>query len=183
MSSASMAAFPIRNKIADRARRAAVETALDYMGLQGGALIAGTPVDWVFIGSCTNSRLSDLRAAGGSRARPQGRARRARLGGAGVGDRSSAMPLPKDSTGSLRDAGFEWREPGCSMCLAANGETVAPGQRSVSTSNRNFDRPPGAARAYPSRQPGHGRQRRRSQAPSPTSGIDGAIDARNPSPH
>jgi 3-isopropylmalate/(R)-2-methylmalate dehydratase large subunit len=129
--------IPDPSTIDDPARRAAVETALDYMGLKGGAPIAGTPVDWVFIGSCTNSRLSDLRAAA--------EVARGRKVAAGV--RAWIVPgsenVKRDAVAEGLDkvfieAGFEWREPGCSMCLAANGEVVAPGQRSVSTSNRNF---------------------------------------------
>jgi len=129
--------IPDPQAIGDPARRAAVETALDYMGLQPGAPIAGTPVDWVFIGSCTNSRLSDLRAAAdvvrGRKVAPGVRAWVV-PGSETVKREAVAEGLDKLFT----DAGFEWREPGCSMCLAANGETVAPGQRSVSTSNRNF---------------------------------------------
>jgi 3-isopropylmalate/(R)-2-methylmalate dehydratase large subunit len=129
--------IPDPQAIGDPARRAAVETALDYMGLKPGAPIAGTPVDWVFIGSCTNSRLSDLRAA----------AEVARGRKVAPGVRAWIVPgsetVKRDAVAEgldriFIDAGFEWREPGCSMCLAANGETVAPGQRSVSTSNRNF---------------------------------------------
>jgi 3-isopropylmalate/(R)-2-methylmalate dehydratase large subunit len=129
--------IPDPNDIADPARRSAVESALDYMGLKAGALIAGTPVDWVFIGSCTNSRLSDLRAAA---AIVQGRK-------VAPGVRAWVVPgsetVKRDAVAEgldklFTDAGFEWREPGCSMCLAANGETVPAGQRSVSTSNRNF---------------------------------------------
>ena len=129
--------IPDPKAIDDPIRRAAIETALDYMGLTPGAPIAGTPVDWVFIGSCTNSRLSDLRAAA--------EVVRGRKVAAGV----RAWVVPGSETVKREavaegldklfiDAGFEWREPGCSMCLAANGETVPPGQRSVSTSNRNF---------------------------------------------
>jgi 3-isopropylmalate/(R)-2-methylmalate dehydratase large subunit len=129
--------IPDPKDIADPARRSAIETALDYMGLKGGAPIAGTPVDWVFIGSCTNSRLSDLRAAA------------AIVRGRKVAPGVHAWVVPGSETVKrdavaegldkvFTDAGFEWREPGCSMCLAANGETVPPGQRSVSTSNRNF---------------------------------------------
>ncbi len=129
--------IPDPQAIADPARRAAIETALDYMGLKPGAPIAGTPVDWVFIGSCTNSRLSDLRAA----------AEIARGRKVAPGVRAWVVPgsetIKREAVAEGLDklfiaAGFEWREPGCSMCLAANGETVAPGQRSVSTSNRNF---------------------------------------------
>jgi 3-isopropylmalate/(R)-2-methylmalate dehydratase large subunit len=121
----------------DAGKRRAAEAALDYMGLSPGAPIAGTPIDVVFIGSCTNSRLSDLRAAADV-------ARRGR-----VAPRVRAWVVPGSETVKrqaeaegldrvFRAAGFEWREPGCSMCVAANGETVPPGQRSVSTSNRNF---------------------------------------------
>ena len=114
-----------------------MEAALDYMGLTPGAPIIGTPIDWVFIGSCTNSRLSDLRAAAA--------VVRGRKVAAGV--RAWVVPgsetVKRDAVAEgldriFLDAGFEWREPGCSMCLAANGETVPPGERSVSTSNRNF---------------------------------------------
>jgi 3-isopropylmalate/(R)-2-methylmalate dehydratase large subunit len=129
--------IPDPKAIDDPARRAALETALDYMGLEAGAPIAGTPVDWVFIGSCTNSRLSDLRAA----------AEVARGRKVAPGVRAWVVPgsetVKRDAVAEgldklFTEAGFEWREPGCSMCLAANGEVVAPGQRSVSTSNRNF---------------------------------------------
>jgi 3-isopropylmalate/(R)-2-methylmalate dehydratase large subunit len=129
--------IPDPRTIDDPALRAALETALDYMGLEAGAPIAGTPVDWVFIGSCTNSRLSDLRAAAEvARGRKVAPGVRAWIvpGSENVKREAVAEGLDKIFT----EAGFEWREPGCSMCLAANGETVAPGQRSVSTSNRNF---------------------------------------------
>jgi 3-isopropylmalate/(R)-2-methylmalate dehydratase large subunit len=130
--------IPDPKEIADPARRSAIETALDYMGLEAGAPIAGTPIDWVFIGSCTNSRLSDLRAAAAAIVRGRKVAPGVRAwvvpGSETVKRDAVAEGLDKLFT----DAGFEWREPGCSMCLAANGETVPPGQRSVSTSNRNF---------------------------------------------
>jgi 3-isopropylmalate/(R)-2-methylmalate dehydratase large subunit len=129
--------IPDPSAIGDPARRTAVETALEYMGLQPGAPIVGTPVDWVFIGSCTNSRLSDLRAAA-----EVARGRKVAAGvRAWVVPGSETVKREAVAEGLDRlfiDAGFEWREPGCSMCLAANGETVSPGQRSVSTSNRNF---------------------------------------------
>ncbi len=121
----------------DPVKRRAMEGALAYMGLEPGRPIAGTKVDWVFIGSCTNGRLSDLRDA----------ARVARGGRVADGVRAWVVPGSEivkqeaEAEGLDRvftDAGFEWREPGCSMCLAANGEVVPPGQRSVSTSNRNF---------------------------------------------
>lgn len=129
--------IPDPQEIADPARRAAFETALDYMGLQAGAAIAGTPVDWVFIGSCTNSRLSDLRAAAEvARGRKVAPGVRAWIVPGSETVKRDAVAEGLDKV--FIDAGFEWREPGCSMCLAANGETVGPGQRSVSTSNRNF---------------------------------------------
>jgi len=129
--------IPDPREIADPARRAAIETALDYMGLVPGARIAGTPVDWVFIGSCTNSRLSDLRAAAEvARGRKVAANVRAWVVPGSETVKRDAMAEGLDKL--FTDAGFEWREPGCSMCLAANGETVPPGQRSVSTSNRNF---------------------------------------------
>jgi len=121
----------------DPERRREIEAALQYMALRPGASIAGTPIDWVFIGSCANSRISDLRAAAEV------------VAGRRVAPHVSAWVVP-GSEGVRRDAeaegldrvfsaaGFEWRRPGCSMCLAANGERVGPGERSVSTSNRNF---------------------------------------------
>jgi 3-isopropylmalate/(R)-2-methylmalate dehydratase large subunit len=123
--------------MAEPGKRMAAIAALDYMGLEPGRPIVGTPVDWVFIGSCTNSRISDLRAAAeiarGRRVAPSVRA--------WVVSGSEAIKRQAEAEGLARvftDAGFEWREPGCSMCLAANGETIPAGQRSVSTSNRNF---------------------------------------------
>lgn len=123
--------------IIPEAATGANSAALDYMGLQPGQPILGTPVDWVFIGSCTNSRVSDLRSAAaiarGRKVAPNVRA--------WVVPGSEAVKREAEAEGLDRvfiEAGFEWREPGCSMCLAANGETVPPGQRSVSTSNRNF---------------------------------------------
>ena len=118
-------------------RRRAMEAALEYMGLQPGAPIAGTPVDWVFIGSCTNSRLSDLRdAATIAKGRKVAEHVRAWVvpGSENVKRQAEAEGLDR----IFKDSGFEWREPGCSMCLAFNGDRVPRGQRSVSTSNRNF---------------------------------------------
>jgi 3-isopropylmalate/(R)-2-methylmalate dehydratase large subunit len=116
-----------------RSRRAA----LDYMGLVPGQRLEGTPIDWVFIGSCTNGRLSDLREAA-ALARGRHVAPRVR---AWVVPGSENVRRDAEAEGLHRvflDAGFEWREPGCSLCLAANGETIARGERSVSTTNRNF---------------------------------------------
>lgn len=115
----------------------AITQALDYMGLDADAPIAGTPIDWVFIGSCTNSRLSDLRVAAdmarGRKVAPNVRA--------WVVPGSEDIKRAAESEGLhevFADAGFEWREPGCGMCVAANGEQVPPKARCVSTSNRNF---------------------------------------------
>jgi 3-isopropylmalate/(R)-2-methylmalate dehydratase large subunit len=122
---------------ADPVRRRAMEAALAYMDLAPGAPIAGTRIDWVFIGSCTNSRISDLREA----ARLAAGHRVAKTVRAWVVPGSETVKREAEAEGLDRvfiEAGFEWREPGCSMCLAANGEQVPPGQRSVSTSNRNF---------------------------------------------
>ncbi len=129
--------IPDPKTVGDTERRNALEAALDYMGLTAGAPIAGTPVDWVFIGSCTNSRISDLRAAASvAKGRRVAATVRAWVvpGSENVKRQAEAEGLDE----VFKSAGFEWREPGCSMCLAMNNETVPPGQRSVSTSNRNF---------------------------------------------
>ena len=121
----------------DERQREAMQLALDYMGLQPGQRIAGTAVDWVFIGSCANSRLSDLREAA---ALVRGRKVAAGVT-AWVVPGSELVRRAAEFEGLHRifeESGFSWRQPGCSMCVAANGERVPPGQRSVSTSNRNF---------------------------------------------
>jgi 3-isopropylmalate/(R)-2-methylmalate dehydratase large subunit len=118
-------------------QRDAWTNALTYMGLEPGKPIAGTPVDHVFIGSCTNGRLSDLEAAA---AIVKGR-RVAETVEAWVVPGSQAVKRDAESLGLDRvftEAGFQWREPGCSMCVAVNGDVVPPGKRAVSTSNRNF---------------------------------------------
>lgn len=130
--------IPKPEDFSDPVKAAACERALAYMGLEGGAPIKGTPVQRVFIGSCTNSRLEDLRAAA------------AIAEGNSVADGVRAMVVP--GSGLVRalaeeegldeifiKAGFEWREPGCSMCLGMNPDTLAPHERCASTSNRNFE--------------------------------------------
>jgi 3-isopropylmalate/(R)-2-methylmalate dehydratase large subunit len=120
------------------ADRAALAKALEYMGLTPGAPIAGQPVDVVFIGSCTNSRLGDLRAAAGlmrgRKVAPNVRVL--------VVPGSKAIKRQAEAEGLdvvFKDAGAEWRESGCSMCIAMNGDQLSPGQYAVSTSNRNFE--------------------------------------------
>ncbi len=125
-------------KMNDPVKQMAAERALDYMGLTAGQKIAGTPVQRVFIGSCTNSRIEDLRAA----------AEIAQQGQVADGVRAMVVPgsglvrAQAEAEGLdavFRAAGFEWREPGCSMCLGMNPDTLAPGERCASTSNRNFE--------------------------------------------
>jgi 3-isopropylmalate/(R)-2-methylmalate dehydratase large subunit len=121
----------------DAARRQAWAAALEYMGLQPGQQLLGQPVDQVFIGSCTNARLSDLQEAA---AALQGR-KVAPGVTAWVVPGSQAVKRAAEAEGLdalFMAAGFSWREPGCSLCVGANGETVPSGARCVSTSNRNF---------------------------------------------
>ncbi|MFA5122319.1 3-isopropylmalate dehydratase large subunit [Zavarzinia sp.] len=129
--------IPDPREIGDPAARQRAEAALAYMGLAGGQPLAGAAVDIVFIGSCANARLSDLRAAA------------AILRGRRVATGVTAWAVPgseqvkRDAEAEgldrvFRDAGFQWREPGCSLCVAANGDVAPPGARVVSTSNRNF---------------------------------------------
>lgn len=124
--------------IRDPVRKAAAERALQYMDLKPGAPIAGTPVQRVFIGSCTNSRIEDLRAA----ARVAENSRVAEGVRAMVVPGSGLVRAQAEAEGLDKifiEAGFEWREPGCSMCLGMNPDILAPGERCASTSNRNFE--------------------------------------------
>ena len=129
---------PVPESAATSADRAALTKALDYMGLTPGAPIAGQRIDVVFIGSCTNSRIGDLRAAAsvmrGRKVAPGVRVL--------VVPGSKAVKRQAEAEGLdvvFRDAGAEWREAGCSMCIAMNGDQLSPGQYAVSTSNRNFE--------------------------------------------
>jgi 3-isopropylmalate/(R)-2-methylmalate dehydratase large subunit len=132
------AEVPDPKKIGDMARRAKIERAIEYMGLQAGMKLTDIKIDTVFIGSCTNSRIEDLRAAA------------AIADGQKVKDGIRAMVVP--GSGLVKQqaeeegldkifiaSGFEWREPGCSMCLAMNADKLSPGERCASTSNRNFE--------------------------------------------
>jgi 3-isopropylmalate/(R)-2-methylmalate dehydratase large subunit len=117
---------------------AAARKALDYMRLSEGQAIAGTPVDVVFVGSCTNSRLSDLRAAAavlrGRRVDP-----RVRMLVVPGSERIKREAEAEGLHEVFRAAGADWREPGCSMCIGMNGDIARPGELVVSTSNRNFE--------------------------------------------
>jgi 3-isopropylmalate/(R)-2-methylmalate dehydratase large subunit len=130
--------IPDPARAADAAGARMMTEALGYIGLTPGTRIEGTPVDMVFIGSCTNSRLPDLRlAAAVAKGRKVASSVRAWVvpGSEKVKRAAEAEGLDR----VFRDAGFDWREPGCSMCLAANGELAPRGARVVSTSNRNFE--------------------------------------------
>jgi 3-isopropylmalate/(R)-2-methylmalate dehydratase large subunit len=126
----------VDGRIPDRTD-SATRNALEYMQLRGGATLAGEPVDVVFIGSCTNSRLSDLRAAASLlQGRKVAAGTRVLVVPGSEATRRAAEAEGLD--GIFTAAGAEWREPGCSMCLGMNGDTANPGDLVVSTSNRNF---------------------------------------------
>jgi 3-isopropylmalate/(R)-2-methylmalate dehydratase large subunit len=132
------ASVPDPDRAGDVSQKLALDKALTYMGLQPGQRLLGKPVDVVFIGSCTNSRISDLREAAKI------------MRGRRVADSVRVMVVPgsqqvkaqAEAEGLdrvFREAGAEWREAGCSMCIAMNGDQLQPGQYAVSTSNRNFE--------------------------------------------
>jgi 3-isopropylmalate/(R)-2-methylmalate dehydratase large subunit len=125
-------------KIDDEGRAKAIARSLDYMGLTPGTAITDIALDRVFIGSCTNGRIEDIRAAAKI------------VDGKQVSDSVTAWVVP--GSGLVKEqaesegldkiftaAGFDWREPGCSMCLAMNADKLEPGERCASTSNRNFE--------------------------------------------
>ncbi|MCL4782152.1 MAG: 3-isopropylmalate dehydratase large subunit [Bryobacterales bacterium] len=129
---------PTPDAIEDPIERESIQKALDYMGIHSGKPLLGHPVDVVFIGSCTNSRISDLRQAAallkGRKVNPSVRTM--------VVPGSQEVKRQAEAEGLddvFRAAGAEWREAGCSMCIAMNGDQLAPGQYCVSTSNRNFE--------------------------------------------
>ncbi len=131
------ACVPVPSSISDIAARNALEDALSYMQLEPGKPLSGTPIDVVFIGSCTNSRIEDLRAAAivakGQRVKPGVQAL--------VVPGSQQVKLQAEAEGLdtiFTQAGFEWRDAGCSMCIAMNNDRLSPGQACASTSNRNF---------------------------------------------
>ena len=131
-------AVPDPKKTKDNARQSKIERSLDYMGLEPGTRMTDIEIDTVFIGSCTNSRIEDLRSAA------------AIARGRKVADGVRAMVVPGSGLVKkqaeeegldevFRDAGFDWREAGCSMCLAMNADRLDVGERCASTSNRNFE--------------------------------------------
>lgn len=130
--------IPSPDSFDDPSERDSAQRALDYMGLAAGTPVREIPVDTVFIGSCTNSRIEDLRAAA---AVAEGRKVKAGIrtlvvpGSFAVKRQAEAEGLDK----IFIAAGFDWREPGCSMCLAMNPDKLSPGERAASTSNRNFE--------------------------------------------
>jgi 3-isopropylmalate/(R)-2-methylmalate dehydratase large subunit len=131
-------AIPLRSPLPDPGSEPAMEKAFRYMGLRPGQPLLGHPVDVVFIGSCTNARISDLRlAASVFKGRKVASGLRAMVvsGSQQVKRQAEAEGLDR----IFREAGAEWREPGCSMCIAMNGDRLRPGQYAVSTSNRNFE--------------------------------------------
>ena len=132
------ATVPRPQDIIDLSARQSAIKALEYMGLEGGAKLTDVPVDIVFIGSCTNSRIEDLRAAADIA--------KGRKVAAGVqalvvpGSQQVKIQAEKEGLDKIfLEAGFEWRLPGCSMCLAMNNDRLKPGERCAATSNRNFE--------------------------------------------
>ncbi len=130
--------IPTVESFSDANQRATFEKAMTYMGLQPGQSLLGQKVDVVFLGSCTNSRLSDLRLAASV------------LKGRKVAENVRMMVVPGSQQVKIqaeaegldkifKEAGADWRESGCSMCIAMNGDQLEPGQYAVSTSNRNFE--------------------------------------------
>jgi 3-isopropylmalate/(R)-2-methylmalate dehydratase large subunit len=129
---------PVLGDIADESKRRAAATSFEYMGLKGGEKITELKLDRVFIGSCTNGRIEDLRAVARAVAgkRVNGNVAAMIVPGSGlVKEQAEAEGLHS----IFLEAGFEWREPGCSMCLAMNPDKLMPGERCASTSNRNFE--------------------------------------------
>ena len=123
----------------DENKRASVQRALDYMGLTPGTKMIDIPLDVVWIGSCTNGRIEDLRAVAQI---VDGRRISSRLAYAMIVPGSGLVKEQAEAEGLdkiFKEAGFEWREPGCSMCLGMNPDQLKPGQRCASTSNRNFE--------------------------------------------
>jgi 3-isopropylmalate/(R)-2-methylmalate dehydratase large subunit len=129
---------PVAEDVADPTERDGVRRARAYMGLAGGEAIEDIAVDAVFIGSCTNGRIEDLRAAAGVvRGRRVSETVRAMVVPGSMSVKAAAEREGLDRV--FREAGFEWRDAGCSMCLGMNPDILQPGERCASTSNRNFE--------------------------------------------
>jgi 3-isopropylmalate/(R)-2-methylmalate dehydratase large subunit len=132
-------ATPDPANVADEARRAAIVRALDYMGLKANTKMTDIELDVVWIGSCTNGRIEDLREVAKV---VEGKRIAARLAYAHIVPGSGLVKEQAEAEGLdkiFKAAGFDWREPGCSMCLGMNPDQLKPGQRCASTSNRNFE--------------------------------------------
>jgi 3-isopropylmalate/(R)-2-methylmalate dehydratase large subunit len=129
---------PVPSEIADETKRKAAERSLDYMGLKGGERITEIALDRVFIGSCTNGRIEDLRAVARvvDGRKVNGNVRAMIVPGSGL---VKAQAEAEGLDEIFKAAGFEWREPGCSMCLGMNPDQLSPRERCASTSNRNFE--------------------------------------------
>jgi len=133
------ARVPDPDKERDAIKRDGIERALRYMALEPNMPLTAIKLDKVFIGSCTNSRIEDLRAAAtvvrGRRVASNVRLAMVVPGSGPVKEQAEREGLDR----IFREAGFEWREPGCSMCLGMNDDKLSPGERCASTSNRNFE--------------------------------------------
>jgi 3-isopropylmalate/(R)-2-methylmalate dehydratase large subunit len=133
------ARVPDPDKERDATKRDGIERALQYMALEPNMPLTAIKLDKVFIGSCTNSRIEDLRAAAGV-VRGRRVASNVRLAMVVPGSGPVKEQAEREGLDRIfRDAGFEWREPGCSMCLGMNDDKLSPGERCASTSNRNFE--------------------------------------------
>jgi 3-isopropylmalate/(R)-2-methylmalate dehydratase large subunit len=130
---------PVLAEIADPDERASAEKALEYMALEEGQPMESVRIDKMFLGSCTNGRIEDLRAAAkvvkGYKVNPSVELAMVVPGSQQVKNQAEEEGLDK----VFKEAGFEWREAGCSMCLAMNDDRLEPGERCASTSNRNFE--------------------------------------------
>ena len=151
-------AVPVPDSFAEASERDAAARALEYMGLTAGTPMREVAVDTVFIGSCTNSRIEDLRAVGRGGRGAHGGERACARWSCPAATRSRPRPRPRASTRCCAAAGFDWREPGCSMCLAMNPDKLAPGERSRLDQQPQLRGPAGPGRAHPPRLP---RRRRR----------------------
>ncbi len=130
---------PDPSKVTDEGKKAAILRALDYMGLQPNTKMTDVEIDVAWIGSCTNGRIEDLRAVAKV---VEGKKISSRLAYAHVVPGSGLVKEQAEAEGLdkiFKAAGFDWREPGCSMCLGMNPDQLKPGQRCASTSNRNFE--------------------------------------------